>query len=204
MSEDIREKGVILKKMPYADADEIITVLFERSGVKKLFVKGSRRSQKRFLGRIDHFEELSFQYTRKAQGLSLLKTIDDLPGVFKNQALQNIFNFAFLSYFAELIREFFWEEMRADHVYDLWQKLAEDVRQGPLELKRAIYYQLKLLNLSGYTISQNPEMERTALAVLNSERVSRVHIQTLLRYPESILERSLKSLDFLMGVLPEN
>ena len=199
---DKQEKGVILQKLPYSDADEIITVLFEKSGVKKLFVRGSRKSKKRFGGRIDHFEELSFQYTSKEHGLSMLKAIDDLPGSIRSKALNNIFSYAFLSYLSEIIREFFWEEARADEVYELWQNLASEVKDTPLSLERAIHYHLLVLSLAGYNLETESSFHQLLVDYKAQSLLPKQKWIVLFRYPEKVLERHLKTLEFLLSVLP--
>lgn len=202
MTDERQENGVILQKMAYSDADEIITVLFEKSGVKKLFVRGSRKSKKRFAGRIDHFEELSFQYTTKEQGLGLLKAIDDLPGSIRSKALDNIFSYAFLNCIAEIIREFFWEEARADEVYALWQSLATEIKTEPLTLERALFYHLRILSLAGYDLSLESTFQILLQDLEAGLLLPKQKWTVLFRYPEQVLERRLKTLEFFLSVLP--
>ena len=202
MTDERQEKGVILQKLAYSDADEIITVLFEKSGVKRLFVRGSRKSKKRFGGRIDHFEELSFQYTSKDQGLGMLRAIDNLPGSIRSKALNNIFSFAFLNYISEIIREFFWEEARADEVYELWQDLAAEIKDDPLSLERAIFYHLRILSLAGYDLSTEATFQTLLHDLKSGVAIPKQKWIVLFRYPEQVLERHLKTLEFLLSVLP--
>jgi len=205
MSYEHNEKGVILQKIPYSDADEIITVLFEKSGVQKLFVRGSRKSRKRFAGRIDHFGEMSFQFTKKQQGLAVLQAIEDLPGVLRVQAFGNIFCYAFLNYFSELICEFFWENMHADDVYNLWKSLAEDLRNGGFAVPQAVDYTIRFLRLTGYDfadqdLSQSFLSDSVAsMSTLDPKQKSK--LRELFLYPQKILERRLKTLEFLLQVL---
>ncbi len=177
------ENGVILQKLAYSDADEIITVLFERSGVKKLFVKGSRSSKKRFAGRIDHFQELAFQYQNKTQGLSVLQAIDELPGRFRLEAKADLLPYAYLNYFAEFVREFFWENGHADEVYKLWQDLTAEIHAQSFTPARAFFYTLALIRLAGY---EGGSVDQLADA---------------LQFPQKILEKPLRTLGFLQAVL---
>jgi len=99
------QTGIILKKLSYGEADEIITVLLKDDGIRRFFVAGSRKSKKRYQGLIDHFSHLKFHYRPNNKGLWRLQDVD-LVKLNGQSIWKSMENFSFGNYVAELICEF--------------------------------------------------------------------------------------------------
>lgn len=211
MFDDHSEKGVILSKLAYSEADEVITVLMEQSGIKRLFVRGARKSKKRFAGRIDHFQHFSFSYKNKNHGLPLLKSIEDLaePQISFERDLTG---FAFLSYLSELICGFYPEDVEAIEIYSLWQNVISDLRKEIFSIWQIVFYTLKLVEYAGYHFQPLEKQGLFMRDVEFSEKIQNKICQTLkgetkkkiveiLSYPQDLLEKKLKSLPFLVSLI---
>lgn len=211
MAHDQSEKGVILSKLPYSDSDEVVTVLLEESGVKRLFVRGSRKSKKRFAGKIDHFRHFSFLFHNKTEGLGLLKAVEDIQEPISEHQ-KDLLSFAFLNYLSELICEFYLENMEAKEVYLLWQDLMHDLQKSPLSIWQLAFYTLKTIEFAGYhfhplakrSVSfrelKSVEANFYLKELLAGNQVKRT--KEILLYPQKLLEKPLKSLGFLLNVFP--
>lgn len=150
------QNGVILKKLPYAEADEIITVLLKYDGIRRFFVAGSRKSRRRFQGLIDQFAILRFTYR---QGSGHLWRLQDVAAgdVRLDQTWRSLENFAFASYLAELLCELTPEGVADGRLYNLWCEAASVLKPGggSVALISYVYFLVKLFNLTGYAIDLN-------------------------------------------------
>jgi DNA repair protein RecO (recombination protein O) len=159
MSEDIVEEGIILKKIPYSEADEIITVLLKTGGVRRLFVAGSRKSRKRFQGLIDLFSLLKFQYRSNPHSLGRLQKVEELErDIHAANARfweKDLLAYAYFSYMAELICEFTLEEIQANDLFDLWGEAVRGFQDRPFSAVSAASYLIRIFTDFGYALELN-------------------------------------------------
>lgn len=151
------ECGLIVKKIPYGDADEIITVLFQNSGLRRLFVTGSRKSKKRFTGLIDHLAHLKFDYIIRTEGLSRVKSVIEIDPHFSD-TLKNIETFALVHYLLELILSLTAEEAPLPELYQLLLSLPKTLMQEGFQRKNVISYTLQVLEYCGYAVDFKTEL----------------------------------------------
>jgi len=59
---NIEDRGFILRKVEYGDYDFIITVYSEKFGKTSTIVKNARKSKKRFLGKLEPFNLINFNF----------------------------------------------------------------------------------------------------------------------------------------------
>ena len=145
-----QHSGIILKKLSYSEADEIITVLFQGIGIKRLFVRGSRKSKKRFGGLIDHFGHIKFYFSSHSQGLSSLARVEEFPESMQRDLWTLGPNFAYVSLLSEFICEFKPEDDDDHELYALWLALYEELSQKELTPKMSSEYFISFLRLVGY------------------------------------------------------
>lgn len=196
MSELIFQSGVILKKIPYGDADEIITVLLARGGVQRIFVPGARKSKKRFSGLIDHFAHLQFEFLVRP-GLWRLQRVEEclsFDGQRRRFWEKDLCTYAFFSYMAELICEFMPEELHDHHVFPLWQDAVVTFEQQGFILPQASRFLNQLLVSFGYQISDEPVSGKTHFMILND----------LISHARQILQKSTKAERFLLQIIQES
>lgn len=70
-------EGVVLRRYPYSDSDQILQVLSKEFGLIRLIAKGARKPKSRLSGRLEPLNLLSFQLIR-GQNLHRIKTVDML------------------------------------------------------------------------------------------------------------------------------
>lgn len=159
------QPGIILKKIAYGEADEIITVLLKHDGIRRFFVPSSRKSKKRFQGLIDNFSHLNFFYKPSDKSLWHVQGVEEVGDSLNTwKSLQH---FAFGSFLAELICEFT-PEGDSDHgIYNLWVEMVQVisdqcsvVRQNAGQklttvhclLSTYSHYLIKLFEHTGYAL----------------------------------------------------
>ena len=59
---NIEDRGFILRKVEYGDYDFIITVYSQKFGKTSTIVKNARKSKKRFLGKLEPFNLINFNF----------------------------------------------------------------------------------------------------------------------------------------------
>lgn len=184
MSEILRQAGVILRKLPYGEADEIVTVLFENDGVRRLFATGSRKSRKRFAGLIDQFGNLEFQYRLGPGTLGRLQNAAEIATTVGARFWEKDLRiFAFFSYLAELICEFHPEEANADGLYFLWNDTVAAFQSRDFSLAVAVGALAKAFEIFGYAVT------------------SQSSLQTIVSHAHRILQKRTRSEGFLLGLV---
>lgn len=156
------QPGIVLKKLPYGDADEIITVLLKEEGIRRFFVAGSRKSKKRYQGLVDHFAHLHFYYRPYEKGLWRLHGVE-VAQIVSRQIWQELEFFSFASYLAELICEFTPEAVVDHTLYDLWLEMVGGLVEGRRSkveglqtyhncLSVYVFYLIKIFEVTGYAL----------------------------------------------------
>lgn len=173
--------GIILKKIPYSEADEIITVLLKGDGVRRFFVRGSRKSKKRYPGLIDHFAHLRFEYKSSPKGLWMLTGVQALSqGCHEPLTMKA---YALLAYLAELITEFV-PEGDGDHdLYPLWLSWLDEARRKDLKESLVSRYLTQFFAKVGYALNEA------------------MTLKDLTHFSERILQKKSRAADFFLNVI---
>jgi len=145
--------GIILKKLPYGEADEIITLLLKDEGIRRFFVAGSRKSKKRYLGLIDQFAHLKFHYKPSLKGLWRIHDVEEIA--FQEQPWRELNHFAFGSFLAELIYEYTPEAVVDHHLYELWIEMIQALPNNNYPLPTYSHYLYKFFQITGYALVLN-------------------------------------------------
>ena len=148
----VSQPGVILKKIPYSESDEIISVLMRDDGLRRFFVAGSRKSRKRYQGIIDLFAHLNFHYRTNSQGLWRLQSADTIQS-HTHMMAQDIEAYAFSNFLSELICELAPEEVNDHRFYDVWMQFDDEVRLGVCDHRRVLYYLMHVFLRTGYELT---------------------------------------------------
>jgi DNA repair protein RecO (recombination protein O) len=154
MSEPVRQEGVVLRKIPYGEADEIVTALFREDGVRRLFAAGSRKSRKRFGGLIDAFARLRFECRPNDAGLWRLHGVEESGDAARTRFWErDIRTYAFFNYLAELICECMPEAVRAGEVFSIWLDAAETFAAREFVSGEAFSVLVRMWAAFGYEMS---------------------------------------------------
>lgn len=186
--------GIILKKQDYSDSDEIVTVLLKEGGIRKFFVSGSKKSKKRYQGLIDHFSCLNFHYHAGSSGLSRVRLVERTSGNPPISA--DLRCFAFGSYLAELICDFFPEAATDHDLYDLWQHVQLKLNQNGFSLVLAIQYLLIFFQRAGYAVDVEKHPGLRA-----SEQKLKSFLQFLMNFSEQIVQKKSRAAAFFLQVI---
>jgi DNA repair protein RecO (recombination protein O) len=142
-----RTEGLVLKKVPFGEADLMLTLYTREAGKLRAVAKGARRSRSKLVG---HFEPLTLT------GLSLARG-RNLDIVTQAQAVENFAqiksNLRALSkglYVAELVEGFGSEEHPNLALYELTLETLEAIGQDPDRDLPLRYFELRLLQASGF------------------------------------------------------
>lgn len=186
MFEIRQQAGIILRKIPYGEADEIVTVLFEGDGVRRLFASSSRKSRKRFAGLIDAFAHLEFHYSIGASSLGRLQKATEIQTQIGSRFWEKDLRvFSFFSYLAELICEFNPEESDADGLYDLWKETAVFFQSRDFSIEAATRSLAKAFEIFGYAAP--PEAS----------------LKSIITHAHRILQKRTRAEAFLLELLSE-
>ncbi|MBU0505614.1 MAG: DNA repair protein RecO [bacterium] len=199
-----QHSGIILKKLSYSEADEIITVLFKGIGIKRLFVRGSRKSKKRFGGLIDHFAHLKFFFSSHNKGLSSLTSVEEFHESMQRDLWTLGPNFAYASLLSEFICEFTPEDGDDHGLYDLWLSLYNELKQKELTPDMATNYFIMFLRHVGYAPDFIEHFqEGHSQAVVDNEWMSL--LTDLVSFAEKIMQKPSRAAPFFLSTLdPEN
>lgn len=185
MSGVLRQDGIVLDTRPYGESDLIVTVLLKQDGLRRFFVRGARRSQKRFGGLLDRFAVLEFFYRPKSEGLWQLNEVNPSAGFNRElvDAMRNQLEyFALLGLLSEVIIAFAWEEMPAGCLYKLWLGVVMALNEGHGVLRVAEESLRECLVDFGYGF----EKKRS--------------LQQMLDFIQNTLQRPLKAAAFFLKI----
>lgn len=219
MHHPITDSGVILKKLSYGEADEILTVLFKEEGLRKLFVAGARKSKKNYPGLSDHFLTLEFSVLPSTKGLWRVSQVTQKKTPAR-EYLSDLRVYGFLAYFAELVCEFVPEGINERPIFDLWQNLNQRFLENGFSQSAVLSTLMSLLTLTGYDEAWDVAVQghsaltqtdqdylRQLVTDSNTEPATteqgRRLVQKLVSITRLILQKEPKSAAFFLSVLGE-
>ncbi|MDX1663698.1 MAG: DNA repair protein RecO [Candidatus Promineifilaceae bacterium] len=142
-----RTEAIVLRRRDFSEADRLLTLYTREYGKVRAIAKGARKPQSRKTGHVELFMRTRFLV---AQGRNL-DIITQAEMVEAYPALRDdLVRATYASYAVELLDRFTPDEDRNLPLYDLladalrWLETAESL------LLAARFYELRLLNLSGY------------------------------------------------------
>lgn len=145
------QPGIVLRKIPYSESDEIISVVMRDDGLRRFFVAGARKSKTRYQGVIDIFAHLNLHYQTSDRGLWRLMSADSI-GKNSFQAQPDIEIYAFSCFLSELICELAPEEVNDHHFYDQWMSFEDLVKQERFERSLVPRILLQVFSSTGYAL----------------------------------------------------
>lgn len=145
----LTETAIVLRKQPYGDADEILTLLSHQKGLFKIFAKGSRRSKKRYQGLLEVFGHGRFHFRERLGGLASLVAVDGLNGEWR-MVMQALEAFGLCQLLSELTEQFLPEESGDQGLYELWMNLMTELCDKGFEGSRALHHLIHFMDCVGY------------------------------------------------------
>jgi len=141
-------EALLLRKMPYGDADLIVSLFTRDLGKVSGLAKNAKKSMKRFGGRLEPFVHSRVSFKEKSGGL---KFIEDLETVRVFHAfMEDIELFTWGSYLLEYTDIVLPEQTPNPELFDLLIKTLDGLDSKKSVLPVVLGFQLDALSLSGY------------------------------------------------------
>lgn len=183
MPQFFTQSAILLKKMSYGEADEILTVLFKEDGVRRLFVRHAKNSKKRFAGILDHFAFLKLTYATSLRGLWSLHEASVLAwesgDLFWKKDLKA---YGFLNFLAEMVCEFSPEGAKDPLLFDLWSEAVLHLKQKGLTSVWMRNIFSRFLQEFGYSLKPSVN-----------------DLKGIIRFIQELLQKPLKSSEFFLN-----
>lgn len=183
--------GLILKKFPMNEADELLTVYTKEKGKMRMLARGVRKIQSRLAGVLQSLNEIEFEiYLRSARQLSPLPTLISVRANTVNDYLrENLKKFAYALVGIETLYRITPDEEPNQEIYQALLDFLRDLGERHEENSSVRMFQLKLLYSSGYEFPGKLEGKLSPQAE-----------QEIDRFLDYVLEREIKSKNFLNHV----
>lgn len=213
-----KHTGIILKKHPLGEADELVTVYTKDSGKLRAKAAGSRKIRSKLGGVLQTLNEIDFETAsntgrrfRRAKGTGLPILISARSRAVNNFLREDLNKFSLALVGAETLYRLTPDREENREIYDCFSKFLSGFRKLNLDRNWVRSFQLALLQLSGFGL----DLSKAALGV----KTARGDLQTLRsvqeltltaeaeravdRFLHTVLEREIKSQKFanLLGIL---
>ncbi|MDH7512364.1 MAG: DNA repair protein RecO [Clostridiales bacterium] len=143
-----QSEAIVLRSFNVGDQDKIVVLFSREKGLLRAIAKGARKFGNRFGSSLEPMSLVRiFYHEKERQELLTLSSCDLLDSSF--EALRDYRTSCTLSYFAELIEEFFPSRAREDILFRLLLSMLEAVKEGgDLDLLSR-YFEAWFLQING-------------------------------------------------------
>ncbi|OGE79151.1 MAG: DNA repair protein RecO [Candidatus Doudnabacteria bacterium RIFCSPHIGHO2_01_FULL_46_14] len=152
--------GIILKKHPFGEADELLTIFTREAGKMRCKVVSVRKPTSRLAGHLQSLNEIEFEVassvtSRGGGSLPVLTSVRALT--INNYLRQNLRKFAFALVGIETLYRLTADQQENAAAYDELRHFLRTLGESPDENLIVRKFQLNLLAASGYAFSfHNP------------------------------------------------
>jgi DNA repair protein RecO (recombination protein O) len=149
---------IVLKNVDYGESDRIVTLYSPDRGRFSAIAKGAKRSQKRFVNKLEEFSLLDIRYRPAGQNRLHFLSEADLKNAFLTLRT-NWQRYCAAMLANELVLRFTGEHDPDRRMYALLYRLLESLHHGASPLPAVAFFHLHLLNVCGY----RPGLDRCAV-----------------------------------------
>ncbi len=144
-----QSEAIILRTYNVGEQDKIVVFFSRDKGILKGIAKGARKFGNRFGSSLEPMSWINiFYYEKERKELVTISHCDILESFFEIQKDLKI-NFT-LSYFAELIEEFFPQRMKENILFRLLISLLQAIKEGGETNFLTSYFEAWLLKMTGF------------------------------------------------------
>ncbi|WP_339136229.1 MAG: DNA repair protein RecO [Candidatus Electrothrix sp. GW3-4] len=156
--QNCRTECIVLKNVDFGESDRIVTLYSPDRGRFAAIAKGAKRSQKRFVNKLEEFSllDISFRPARH-NNLHFLSEAELKEAFLTLRTHWQRYCVAMLA--NELVLRFTGEHDPDRRIFSLLHWLLESLHHGASPLPTAVFFHLHLLNASGY----RPKLEHCAI-----------------------------------------
>lgn len=197
--------GIILKKHPLGEADELLTIFTRESGKIRVKAISSRKIQSRLGGHLQSLNEIEFETVRprRADGLTVLISARGLA--LNNYLRENLKKFAYALIGVETLYRLSADQEENGEAYLALTQFLKELGESMNEKVSLRRFQVRLLHVMGFgfdmtrsTLSENSLGEIQALSGgKNLGQISKDAERAIDQFIGNIMEREIKSEKFL-------
>lgn len=154
MSRETKYTGIILKKQPFSEADEIITLFTKEAGKVRVFAKSVKLAKSKLNSKLQALFEVSISVANaKLPKLTAVETLEVFAALRENlQALKTAY------YACELVLKFTPDEQKNENLFFLLEKfftvLSGNISDEATETALAVF-KIQILSALGFGIETN-------------------------------------------------
>ena len=141
-------EALLLRKMPYRDADLILSLFTKDLGKVSGLARSAKNSMKRFGGRLEPFVHLRVRFK---EGKGGMKLVEDVEAVQAYRAfMEDLDIFTWGSYLLEYTDAILPQETPNEELFELLINTLRELESKKSVLPLVLGFQLDALSLSGY------------------------------------------------------
>lgn len=144
-----RTEGIVLRAIPYGDADLIVTYLTKDHGIIKVFAKSPRKAKSRFGSSLEPLTCARISFWGKEDSALPRLTQADITHAYCS-IRESLKSFLKVSELVELTLHLVPERDRSRNVYSLLIQTLSLLETGCTDPLVALFYKLKLLEIAGF------------------------------------------------------
>ena len=141
--------AIVLRSIPYGEADKIVTLYTLDFGKITGFAKGAKRSRKRFSNTLEICSYITLSFFEKETSDLVRLNQCDLIRSFDGLR-EDINKLAWASYFIELVNQLTAEKVRSKKLFKLLLVFLDLIDKGILKEEIQRVFEVRLLSLLGY------------------------------------------------------
>jgi DNA repair protein RecO (recombination protein O) len=141
--------AIVLRSIPYGEADKIVTLYTLDFGKIKGFAKGAKRSRKRFSNTLEICSYITLSFFEKETSDLVRLNHCDLIRSFDGLR-EDIHKLAWASYFIELVNQMTAERLRSKRLFNLLLVFLDLIDKGNLKEEIQRSFEVRLLSILGY------------------------------------------------------
>ena len=183
--------GIILKKHPFGEADELLTIFTREAGKMRCKVVSARKPTSKLAGHLQSLNEIEFEVALRARhnpsgGGSLPVLISARALSINNYLRQNLRKFAFALVGIETLYRLTGDRQENPAAYSELRSFLRGLGESPDENLQVRKFQLNLLAATGYAFPGTVSAKFTAAAEREIDK-----------FIDYVLEREIKSAKML-------
>lgn len=144
----INSEAFLIRKIPYGDADYVLTLFTRDYGKIAGFAKHARKSRKRFGGRLEPFIQFRVRMKDKSRDMYFIEDADTIR--VYHSFMENIELFLWGSFMLESLDALLPKDSPNEELFEILVNALRELDEGMSVLPVVLEFQLRILSASGY------------------------------------------------------
>lgn len=198
--------GIILKKHPLGEADELVTIFTRETGKLRVKAVSSRKIKSRFSGNLQSLNEIEFETAGRLSAANALPILISVRGLALNKYLrENLKKFAYALIGAETLYRLTPDRQESQDAYLALTHFLKELGENSLEKLSLRRFQVQILQVMGFgfdmpQVSFNEGSLDEVRALLQDRQLGDISPEAekiIDHFLVDIMEREIKSVKFL-------